>query len=122
MSVLRYRLLLLTLALAMHVGRPCDPSLAFAGEAPAASNAAARSDPPQGRDTKDALAVSTVLLALVVALGLLLLVLTALWGRRMRRQVLKPLPATSARDDLWYLRNRLKSPEDTATEDEDDAP
>lgn len=40
----------------------------------------------------------------ILFVGLMLIVLTVLWGSRTRRVARKPLPEQSPGDPLWYLR------------------
>lgn len=121
MPHLRFGLLLLALVMFAPSVRAADASPDDALATVALDDAAADARPGE-QSGKDAVAVSTVLLALVVVLGLLLLILTALWGRRVRRQVFRPLPTTSPRDELWHLRNRPKHGEETPSDGEDAAP
>lgn len=52
-----------------------------------------------------------VLLAGIVCVGLLLMGVVLLLGRRIRRIARAPVPSCSAPDELWYLRTRQRAEE-----------
>ena len=73
-----------------------------------------RGDAPQipAERKRRAAELATYLVILLAITGTLLVVVTVLWGFRVRRVVRKVLPPVSPVDELWYLRAKEKPASD----------
>ena len=67
--------------------------------------------PADGPQPKRVVGAALFLLVLTALIGLALIGLVMLWGRRMRRVARRALPQQSRRDELWYLRRPDQPPQ-----------
>ena len=62
---------------------------------------------------RQALSFGFIMLAGIIVGGALLLALIVIWGNRTRRLAQSPLPPVSKRDELWYLKPKKDSQDES---------
>ena len=67
---------------------------------------------------KQKLEIGLILTSAIVILGIFLVVLTLLYGRRTKRQIAAGRGPTPPRDDLWYLKKSRESSSANASDAE----
>lgn len=74
------------------------------------------------KSKRRAVAVASILLALVTVTGLSLIGLIVILGRRTRRMAKQPLPGGRPLDELWFLRKLRGSARPPPPEDDGEPP
>ncbi len=88
--------------------------------AKAAENETADPSCAEGIDTpakRQALSLGLFMLGGIIVTGTLLLILVVMWGNRTRRLAQSALPPVAKRDELWFLKPKKDSAEETASDD-----
>lgn len=73
---------------------------------PASPAAAEFREPESSAEQQRTVTIAIYLLIALTVGTVSLLIILMLWGARVRRQVRKPLPTSSPKDPLWYLKTK----------------
>lgn len=81
-----------------------------ASETDVANAETSASEDREKRRKKQKVEIGLILTSGIVMLGIFLVTLTLLYGRRTKRQLASGRGPTSPRDDLWYLKKTREAP------------